>query len=217
MNDLIHHPDVTYCEFKPKTAIIRQGMPLDHVYYLASGTCYHTSYTVGGAEIINSVRKPENGVRAVLGLTMIYTKDRISMGNFIAKTTCYCYKIPYQLMLDYICTHPKLADELLHVFANKVSSYNDRYQERHEGQAPNALCALLLSHCEPQGDSLLVNPLFTNAHIGRTLGIHRVTVAKILKALKEEAILTREGQQLIILKPAQMQRYADGEKLIYGK
>lgn len=217
MQDLIHHPDVIYCEFKPKDYIIRQGIALDWVFYLVGGTCYHTSYTMGGNEIINSIRHPENGVRAILGITMIYAQGRISMGNFIAKTTCYCYKIPYQLMMDYVCTHPQLADELLHVFAHKVASYNNRYQERHEGQAPNALCALLLANSQIQDNWLMVDELFTNAHISRTLGIHKVTVARIMKALRDQQILARQGKKLVILDTVQMQRYADGEKLIYGK
>lgn len=217
MQDLIHQPQVTYCEFKPKSYIIRQGEVLDAVYYLVGGTCYHTSYTVGGTEIINSIRRPENNVHAILGITMIYAQGRISMGNFVAKTPCFCYKIPYQLMMDYVCTHPVLADELLHIFAHKVASYNNRYQERHEGQAPNALCALLLANSQIQGDWLIVDELLTNAHIGRTLGIHKVTVARIIKALKEQNLLTRQGKQLMILEPEQIQRYADGEKLSYGK
>ncbi len=217
MKKLIQHPDVTYCEFPAKTYIIRQGEQVNYVYYLVSGTCYHTANTVSGGEIINTVRKPTNNIHSILGLAFIYTKERLSMGNFIAKTTCFCYKIPYQMMKYYICNAPAVADELLHVFAGKVESYNYRYHERHEGQAANALCALLLKNSKLQGDNYVVDSTFTNAHISRVLGIHKVTTAKILRALKELQIIDKTDKKIIVLDFAMLKAYAEGEKLNYRR
>mgnify|MGYP002569564617 CR=1 FL=1 len=217
MKQLIQSPDVTYCEFPAKTYIIRQGEQVDYVYYLVSGTCYHTADTVSGGEIINTVRKPTNNIHSILGLTFIYTKERLSMGNFIAKTTCFCYKIPYQMMKHYVRNTPTIADELLHIFAGKVESYNYRYHERHEGQAANALCALLLTNSKLQDDTYIVDSTFTNAHISRILGIHKVTTAKILRALKEQWIIDKIEKQIYILEPAMLKAYAEGEKLNYRR
>lgn len=217
MKTLICHPDVVYCEFSPKQYIIRQGETLDYVYYLTGGICYHTFYTSTGNEIINSVRKSDYGLNALLGITMIYTEDRIATGNFISKTTCFCYKIPYKLMKEYICSTPEVADELLHILAKKIQITADKFQVRHEKQAANQLCKWLLENSQSQQNQQIVSEMSSNAAIGRLLGIHKVTVAKILKELKTQGVLIRDGKSIIILDYEQLRSYANGKKLIYGK
>ena len=50
--------------------------------------------------------------------------------------------------------------------------------------------------------------------MSRFLGIHKVTVAKIIKALKMEGIIDKEKEGIVILDKDKLASYAKAEKTI---
>lgn len=215
MQELLDSPNVTPCFFRAKDVIIHQGEMVDYVYYLKKGTVLHLSYTQNGTEITQRFRTTDEGLRNVLGVTMIFMPNRISTGSFVAKTDCICYAIPQKVMFNYICNNPEHAAFMLQLLAEKVEASNHRFQERHEGYAANTVCKMLLDSSVMENNQLVVRPSVTITYLSNTIAVHRVTVAKIIKRLEEEGVILRQNKQFLILDKEQLQNYAEGKHFQY--
>ena len=55
----------------------------------------------------------------------------------------------------------------------------------------------------------------TNVKLGQFLGIHAVTVAKIMKQLKAEGIICRTAEGTLISDLQGLNAYAQGKKMVY--
>ena len=90
------------------------------------------------------------------------------------------------------------------------------FQSRQEGRVANRLCQLLLQDSYFTNGQLCVSKNYTHGQLGAFLGIHKVTVSRILRTLREEGVLTKTAHDLVITDPLRLRRYADGvEKLNY--
>ncbi|MEG6522322.1 Crp/Fnr family transcriptional regulator [Desulfotomaculum sp. 1211_IL3151] len=213
--DLLKQPGVVRCEFKKGEYIIRQEENVQFLYYLEKGTCHRTTFTEKGDEIIFGVKKPSpKFIQSLVGVLILYS-DGISMSNFIADSNCSCYKIPKDTFLQYVQDKPDILNELIFMAMRELRELANSFQARQEGKVANRLCAQLLKNSQTKQGKLLVNKDYSNlTKMGRFLGIHKVTVAKIIKALKEEGIIDKEKEGIVILDEIQLASYAKGEKTI---
>ena len=214
--DLLKMPGVTYCEFKKGESLIHQGEEVNYIYYLISGKCYRMCTTDKGDEVIYGVKESNDFVKSLVGVLILYGKEnRISSSEFIARNKCCCYRIPQKTFFAYVENKPEILTQLLHIAMSEYQELYNSFQARQEGKVANRLCALLLKHAQLNGGRLLVNKTFSNnAEISRFLGIHKVTVAKILKALKEKGILDKDKDGIIIYDEKQMKVYAEAREVM---
>jgi CRP-like cAMP-binding protein len=215
MHKLLEYPDVVKCKFKKGEYLIRQGEKVEYLYYLDKGSCYRTTVTEKGDEIIFSIKEAsDNFTQSLAGVLILYS-DGYSMSNFVAKVSCDCYRVPKGLFLQYVQDKPDLLQQLLTMAMSELRDLADTFQARQEGKVANRLCELLLKNSTLKDDKLLVSKDYSNnAVIGRFLGIHKVTVAKIIKALKEEGVILKERAGIIILDKERLTKYANAEKMI---
>ncbi|TGE34968.1 Crp/Fnr family transcriptional regulator [Desulfosporosinus fructosivorans] len=212
--DLLKIPGVVYCEFKNNGYIIRQGEKVDSIYYLVSGTCYRTSITEKGDEIIYGVKESNKSlVHSLLGVLVLYC-DGISSNHFIARSKCCCYKIPKEIFLQYVQDKPDLLTELLYLAMWELRELAGSFQARQEGKVANRLCKLLLIKAQTIQGKRLINKGYSNSEISRFLGIHKVTVARILRVLKDEGIIDKQKEGIIILDEDRLDNYAQAEKMM---
>ncbi|EGW39110.1 Crp/Fnr family transcriptional regulator [Desulfosporosinus sp. OT] len=204
---------VEQCEFKKGSYIIRQGENVDYLYYLTSGTCYRTLITEKGDEIIYGIKESNNSIRSIMGVLSLFSNG-ISAYHFIAKSKCCCLKIPKDTFLKYVQDDANILRQLLQMATGNIRELVDSLQARNEGKVGNRLCKFLLNKSQDDHGVLLVNKYYSNATISRFLGIHKVTVAKILRALKNEGILKKEKDGIIILNENKLTSYANDEKII---
>ena len=62
---------------------------------------------------------------------------------------------------------------------------------------------------------MLVNKTYSNyGEISKFLGIHKVTVARIMKSLKEKGLIKIDKDGIIILDQEELAEFAQGNKLI---
>lgn len=210
--DLLKIPGVVYCEFKKNDYIIRQGEKMNFIYYLSSGTCNRVTITEKGDEIIYGVKETNKKiVQSLLGVLTLYG-DGISQNHFIARSKCCCYKIPKEVFFQYVQDKPALLSELLHMAMKELRQLSSSFQARQEGKVANRLCDLLLQNLQRTQGKCIVDKRYTNAEISRFLGIHKVTVAKILRVLKEEEIIDKNKEGIFILDEKRLAYYAQGEK-----
>lgn len=215
MDALLKNPKVVLCEFKKGDYIIRQGEEIELLYYLESGTCHRTAFTEKGDEVIFGVKKASDSfIKSVLGVLILYSNG-IASHNFIADCKCRCYRIPKKIFLEYVQDKPDILNELISMAMTELRELASSFQARQEGKVANRLCDQLLKNAQHKEGKILVNKDYSNlTKMSRFLGIHRVTVAKIIKALKEEGIIDKDEAGIVILDEKQLARYAKGEKTI---
>lgn len=204
---------VVKCEFEKGSYIIRQGDMMDFLYYLVSGTCYRTLITEKGDEIIYGIKESNNSIHSMLGVLTLFSNG-VSEYHFIAKSKCRCYKIPKEAFFEYVQDDANILSQLLHMATDNIRELVDSLQARNEGKVGNRLCKFLLSNAQDKQGVLLVSKGYSNATISKFLGIHKVTVAKILRALKEEGIIRKEKDGIFILNEKKLTSYAMDEKII---
>ena len=213
--DLLKQLDVTRCEFKKGDYIIRQGEEVEFLYLLVKGTCHRATISEKGDEIIFGVKKPsDNLIQSLVGVLVLYTNG-ISANNFIADSNCDCYRIPKQTFLDYVQDKTDLLNQLIYLAMSEFRELASTFQARQEGKVANRLCELLLKNAYKNQGKFVVSKEYSNLNkVSRFLGIHRVTVAKVIKALKEERVIIKEENGIVILDEEKLISYAKAEKNI---
>lgn len=218
--ELFKMPGVIPYEFNRNDCIIRQGDKVDYLYYLVSGTVYRIMITEKGDEIIFEVRDSKtakNPMQAFIGVLVLYSSGT-STNHFVAKSKCYGYKIPKEVFLKYVQDKPDMLTDLLHLAMCEYHRVTSSLQARQEGKVANRLCDFLLKNLVKDQGQLLIGKKYNNAEISRFLGIHKVTVARILKALKEEGIILKDKEGIKILDEKKLEMYAKADRsLAYKK
>jgi len=211
MVELLKMPGVTYCEFKKGSTIIQQDEKVEYVYYLTGGTCYRMKITEKGDEIIFGIKEPNQRIYSLIGVLVVFG-DGFTDSRFVAKTTCYCYKIPKKVLLHYISDKPDILMQLLKMAMMEYRRLSLMFQARQKGKIGNWFCALLLAGAKDINGKLWANKAYSNnAEVSRLLGIHKVTVAKIIKKLKEDGIINKCKEGIEIIDQEQLMNYANFE------
>lgn len=212
--ELLQLPGVTYCEFEKNACIIRQGERVDAVYYLLSGTCYRKAVTEKGDEIVYGVKESNSSfVQSLMGVLILYS-DGISMHNFCAQSKCCCYKIPKDIFFEYVKDKPEILTQLLYMAMKELRTLAGAFQARQGGKVANQLCGLLLKKARRSLENQLIFKDCSNMEISQFLGVHKVTVARILRVLRDEGIIGRRKEGLVILDERRLTYYANQEKNI---
>ena len=203
------------CAFKKGDYLIKQGDWVDHIYYVVEGTCYGTAVTANGLETIHYIKGDDRIINSLVGVLVPFV-DQPSITSFIAKTDCLCYRIPTDVIMQCLSRQPDLMKELVTLAMTNYYLVCGKLQTRQQRGAAGALAQFLLDRAVLTGGRSIVPDSYSNADIGRFLGIHPVTAAKILKELKSQQIIARSKNGIIIQDERLLRQYADGEKkLIY--
>lgn len=192
--------------------LIRQGDPVTHLYYLVKGTVYREVVTPDGYESVPSVKTAAaKGLASLVGVLALFTgnENLRSNSSFITNSPCICYKIPKDSVMEYLLANP---EELVRVVELAMREHANLFQllvMRNEGQVANRLCKLLMDRCTYEDGKCMAMGQNTNVDLAKFLCVHKVTVARILRQLKEEGVIAKKGSSIRILKPDMMQEYAD--------
>ena len=214
-------PGVHSCEFKKNDTIIRQGEKMDAVYYLVSGVCHRRAVNKKGDEIIYGIKESQPGteltpnfVQSVIGVLVLYSEDGVSASNFCASVKCNCYRIPREIFLTYVQDKPDIITQIAKLAMKELRTLTGSFQARQEGEVANQLCRLLLKHAKIGTDGLLAVKGLSNLAIGQFLGIHKVTVNRILRALKTESVIDKSRTCIVIRDRKKLEEYAQAERHI---
>lgn len=203
-------PQAVLCHFKKGDYLIKQGDWVDYIYYVVEGICHGLAVTVNGLETIYYTKGDESIINSLVGVLMPFV-DQPSLTSFVAKTDCLCYRIPADVVMACLETRPDLLKELVTLAMNSYYMVCGQLQIRQQRDAVSALTRFLLDKAQEK-ENLVVPSHYSNTDIGRFLGIHPVTTAKILKKLKEEKLIMRAKEGIVILNAQLLGEYATGEK-----
>lgn len=194
------------------TVLIHQGEPITHLYYLVKGTVYREVITLDGYENIPSVKTAASkGLSSLVGILSLFTgnDNLISNSTFVTKTACTCYKIPQNSVMDYLKQNPDILMDVVRFAMKEHANLFQLLVMRNEGQVANRLCKILEERSSHEPGDSMVKGHNTNVELAKFLGVHKVTIARIIRQLKEEGTIRKKGHQIYILKPEILHEYAE--------
>lgn len=216
MIDFINLPNAKKCYFNKGDIIIEQQEKLEFIYYLEEGLIYRTVLNSKGDETVYDTKSGSNSLKSALGILYLFNDGR-SYTNFIAKSRCVCYKIPKDIVMNVIQDDAKILYELVEISMEFYNRTIQLIEQKNQKSVVNRLCQFLIDQAEFKNNKLAVRKACTNAEISRFLGVHQVTVGRIIKCLKDEGVIVRCKNGLTILDENKLKQYANDEcSMIYS-
>ena len=191
--------------------IFKSGDPLSPFgYYLHQGVAALVDTLENGTERVLRYHKPGS----FLGHFMIYRQAR-ELQDTVTKTECVLYKIANEDFIAYIYAYPQvLIDQIIEV-GNLNRHLYRRYASISQNRTANLICAIVQENAYLENGVMRVHSYLTYAEIARFLGIHPVTVAKVMKKLQNEGVIKRKGRHTEVCDMEALEAYCDGKELKY--
>lgn len=202
-------PEVTYCRFNKGHYLVKQGELPEYVYSIISGSLKRVMVNDKGDEMIM-----ERFGRGDLVCIIMVIANAPGASNIIVEKEVYCYKIPKNVFLNEMNTNIELMRHVLDKLIDMHMKLRVLYRNRQEGRTPNYLCSFILKNAQEKNGQFILDKVFTNAEIGRLLGIHRVTAARIINKLIHNQVLSRTPQGLVLLDIDELTMYAHSDKFL---
>ena len=172
-----------------------------YIYYLAEGICSISGISSNGREQIFLYQKSGD----MLGhVPYLMSKDDMShpyayrRPTILAKTNCTLYEIPHEAFVEYLNRHPELGIYLSQLLAHNYSVAIAHLKQMQEDSVASSICRFLLQIAVPSPEGLIVSKLFTYGEIAKFLGVHEVTVSRVIGRMKQESLITRTSSGLLI-------------------
>lgn len=190
--------------------VIHQGEEARSVYYLAEGICVRNSYTVRGDEITYGERIADGSASCLLGALSHYTDRRVHHTNFVARTNCVCHRVPAEEFRAFLDDNPAVLHDLVHLALHSYTELNENFQAKLKGLAPARIASYLLGNMTHTAEGAILEERLNMSALARELGMHRITVGKIIHAFVEEGLVVYRGNTLVIVDAARLAAYAEG-------
>ncbi|MGT2667386.1 Crp/Fnr family transcriptional regulator [Streptococcus rifensis] len=141
------------------------------------------------------------------------TRSRLGFENdrdveVIAKTSCNIWKIQVDRFENYR-NNPDLLNLFLdNVLQDYIFAMN-KQENGSNGSTLSNLCQFIDQYAQPGDPHRRLNKLFTYAEIASFLQVHEVSVARLMKELKEAGIIAKEGHELVIQNEEVLRQWQD--------
>lgn len=171
----------------------------DHyVYFLTEGICALHSVYPDGKERIYQYFQPNDLIGFIPVYIHDYPDDTFYAFSITAKSDCTLYQIPFASFRDYIDRCPELYRWL---FELTVSHYDCALRHCYalqNGNSLSRLCHALAELAVPCGNHYVLHSYFTYGELANYLGLHTITVTRLMKHLKDTGAIRKQGHTTII-------------------
>lgn len=183
----------------------------DYVYCLIDGICALMSIKECGKENIYHYLKPGS----LAGLIPAYTKntnhsERSPDPYFVitAKSKCKVYKLHHHTFFQLLTEHPEMIEYVLQSTMDVSRSLLNHFYTANESNAASKLAFTLLTLAEDVEGESIIHKEFNYTELAKYLGIHPITVSRIMGIFKEKGIIKRQGHRTIITDQEQLMVYS---------
>lgn len=178
----------------------------NYAFYLESGACALTSLTKDGEEKIYLYFTSDR----LVNFNPVMMKDYHGLYQqthfyLVAKTNCIVYQLHEQMLYDLMKENPSFNAFLLDILSQNYVDALNRFHQMQEDSATIRLCRLLLTHSKKSNGEKVLPDYFTYSEISKFLGIHPVTVARIMAKLKQYGYIKKAGHATVIVKATQLE------------
>lgn len=169
----------------------------DYIYYLQEGLCALVRKSKTGEEIIYNYLQEDS----LLGVICYgLGEDRYSKNEetyFVTKTTCVVYKIPHKVINELVDRDPKVGFMIARAMSKHYSDVLYHFQSANHEHTNIRVCKMLLQLAKREQDEYVLDKYFRYNEIAKYLGVHMVTIARIMQELKSQNIIQKKGQQIV--------------------
>lgn len=179
-----------------------------YVYFLEQGICALTSTSPDGRERIYQYFLSGDFICFTPAFNRQYPDDIFLAFAMMAKADCILCQIPYSLFLSYVDEHPVLYRWL---FEKAVTHYDNALRHSYslqEGDNFMSLCQVLLELAARQDTHYVLQKEFSYGELANYLGIHTITVTRLMARLKDLGIIIKNGHQTVIQDVEQLKALA---------
>lgn len=181
-----------------------------YVYFLEQGICALTSTSSDGRECIYQYFLTGDFICFTAVFNRAYPDEAFLAFAMIAKSDCTLCQIPYSLFRGYVDAHPVLYRWL---FEKAVTHYDNALRHSYslqEGDNFRSLCQALVELATPQSPFPVLQKEFSYGELANYLGIHTITVTRLMARLKEQGVIMKNGHQTVIQDMKQLKILAGG-------
>lgn len=194
--------------------ILAQGVEVEYLYWLQSGSCYRNLITAKGDSVIYEIKEADCTLHSMIGALAVYNKTPGSQFTYVARTDCVCHCIPSKDFLAWAAEKPDIQNQLLRLTLHYYEQLRLTYQAHQEGCIANRMCQILLECIEYRSEQKVISKRYHYSEIAGMLGVHTVTFSRIIRALCEKGILQKSGSHTIVKDHDTLIRLANHELLL---
>lgn len=199
----------TICQVKRSECLYNRTARDKYVYFLEEGICALTSTSSDGRECTYQYFLSGDFISFIPAFNRHYPDDTFHAFAIMAKSDCRLCRISYSLFLSYVDEHPVLYRWL---FEKAVTHYDNALRHSYslqEGDNLMSLCQALMELATPLNSHYVLQKEFSYGELANYLGIHTITVTRLMARLKELGIIRKNGHQTVIPDMAQLKALAD--------
>ncbi len=185
------------------------------LYILASGVCSLSSISSDGQETVYRYYQHHNmlNFRPLMTNMHLHSYGKKSF-SVIAKTPCLAYHINAR-QFEELLTFPSVISLMFEMLARNNLYLLEHFHSSKNEPALVQLCRFLLDQAtENEQGELVLDTFFTYQEMANYLGMHAVTVARMIKSLKCHQMIDKDGHQIHIIDPDKMAKLIVSEEKI---
>lgn len=171
-------------------------------YCLISGVCALLRFTRNGQEVIYHYFR---GKDVIGGVPLFLSHEGVSRIHSLysfctlyTKTECVLYKIPFSIIERKIKEEPELGYWISEGISRHFMEVISHMHSSKEDYTSGRLCRTLIELADEKQGRYELQKYFTYAELARYLGVHSVTVSKIMLVLKKMGVIEKEGHKTVI-------------------
>ena len=201
--------------YRRGSCLLHQGEPLASLFFILKGAgivgCVDED---GGERVLHYFHRGDCAGKAALyrerGDSPIFEGASI-----VAKTDCLCYKVSLDACVDYAQNHADVFRYLMEVLGQEVGRLEENLMLLRENKSAAILCRFFEDNAYDQRGVLALDRWFNYEELSRILGIHSVTISRMVRCLMEEGVVAREPHRFLILRPDDLANYAAGRRHLH--
>lgn len=177
-----------------------------YVYCLEEGLCALNSVSPNGKERIYQYFLPGDFIGFIPAFRRIYPDETFYAFSITAKSDCSLYQIPYATFREFVEEHPEYYRLLFEI---TVSHYDNALKHCYTLQDGNnfiSLCQALGELAMKENNRYVIHKDFSYTELANYLGIHTITVTRMIGRLKDMGVVAKEGHVTVILDINQLNR-----------
>lgn len=160
-----------------------------YVFFLEKGLAALSSLTRDGEEKIYLYFMPKR----LVGFNQFFSTLPYTIPIYItAKEPCVVYRLPGRTFRKLVAEDSEFNEYIMKLNACNYMDVLGRFHETQEESAGVRLCRLLLDYSRMDAGRQILPHYFTYAEISKFLGIHQVTVNRIMAKLKKHGYINND-------------------------
>ena len=117
-------------------------------------------------------------------------------------------RIPFEKVAELVVLYPELSGYLSCLVSHHYFTILNHLHSSQETDTSIRLYRLLLQLALPEGTTYRIHKHFNYSELAKYLGVHFVTISRIMAELKQAGIITKAGHATIITDVAALTRLA---------